>query len=64
MVSFLELQFNPKEEDIPNDIIMSSKQFKILNSKMNYLLQFMADTGGKNYVNRVEFDYLLKDQES
>lgn len=67
MISFAELQFNPEENDIPDELIMSimsSKQFKILNSKINSLLQFFANTGGKNYVTRVEFDYLMKAQEN
>ncbi|CAH1423667.1 unnamed protein product [Lactuca virosa] len=38
MVSFADLQFNPKEYDILDELIMSSKKFKILNSKMIYIL--------------------------
>ncbi|CAI9302167.1 unnamed protein product [Lactuca saligna] len=49
MVSFDDLQFNPKEEKLPNELIMSSKEYKILNSKLNYLLQIKSDTGGNNY---------------
>lgn len=43
---------------------MSGKEFKILNSKINSLLQVTADTGGKNYVTGAKMDYLLKAQES
>ncbi|CAH1413460.1 unnamed protein product [Lactuca virosa] len=64
MVSFVELQFNLEENDIPDELIMSSKHFMILNSKINYLLQITGDTGGRNYVTGVEMDYLLKDQQS
>ncbi|CAI9269990.1 unnamed protein product [Lactuca saligna] len=64
IVAFAKLQFNPKEKDIRNELIMLGKQFKILNSKMNSVLQLLANTGGKNYVSRVEFEYLLKAQES
>ncbi|CAI9303783.1 unnamed protein product [Lactuca saligna] len=64
MVSFAELQFNPDEEDILDNFIMSGKKFKILNSKMNSILQFLADTGRKNSVSGVEVEYLLKYQES
>lgn len=63
-VSFIEIQFNPEEEDIHDDLIISGKQYKILNSKMNSLFQFMGNTIGKNCVTRVEVDYLLKAQES
>ncbi|CAH1446505.1 unnamed protein product [Lactuca virosa] len=52
------------EENIPDELIMSGKQFKILNSKMNSILQFLADTGSKHYVSGVEVDYLLTTQES
>lgn len=38
MVSFAEIQFDPKEENIPDEMIMSGKKFKILNSKMNLIL--------------------------
>ncbi|CAI9298410.1 unnamed protein product [Lactuca saligna] len=39
MVSFVNLQFDPNEENVPDNLIMSRKEFKILNSKINYLLQ-------------------------
>ncbi|CAI9292929.1 unnamed protein product [Lactuca saligna] len=60
MVSFVELQFNLDEDDILDDLIMSGKQFKILNSKMNSILHFLADTGDKNSTCGVEVEYLLK----
>ncbi|CAI9289560.1 unnamed protein product [Lactuca saligna] len=64
MVSFAKIQFNPEEEDIFDDLIMSGKQFKILNSKMNSLFQIVADNEGKHYVTGTEMDYLMKAQES
>ncbi|CAI9284350.1 unnamed protein product [Lactuca saligna] len=64
MVSFVDLQFDPKKENVPDDLIISSKKFKILNSKINCLLQIQADTGGRNFVTRVEMEYLLKSQEN
>lgn len=64
MVSFTELQFDPEEDNIPNEMIMSGRQFNILNSKMNLILQFLADTGSKHSISGVEVDSLLKDQES
>ncbi|CAH1432086.1 unnamed protein product [Lactuca virosa] len=64
MVSFVELQFGHEEEDIPDDLFMSVKQFKILNCKMISILQFLADTGNKHSISGVEVEYLLKTQES
>ncbi|CAI9265557.1 unnamed protein product [Lactuca saligna] len=39
MVSFANLEFDPEEENVPDNMIMSSKQFRILNNKINSLLQ-------------------------
>ncbi|CAI9262683.1 unnamed protein product [Lactuca saligna] len=63
-VSFVNLQFDPEEENDPDDLIMPGKQFKILNSKINFLLQLQADTGGKNFMTVVEMKSLLKKQEN
>lgn len=60
MVSFADLQFDPDEDNIPDNMIMSGKQFKILNNKLNYLLQIQDDTGGRNFVSGVEMDFMLK----
>lgn len=35
MVSFADLIFDPKEDNVPRNMIMSRKHFKILNNKMN-----------------------------
>ncbi|CAI9286819.1 unnamed protein product [Lactuca saligna] len=64
MVSFVDLQFDYEEENIPDDLIMSGKQFKILNSKINSLLQIQADTGGKYFVAEFEMEYLMKAPET
>lgn len=37
MVSFVDVEFNPNDDDVPDEAIMSGKQFKILNSKMNLM---------------------------
>ena len=54
MVSFADMQFNPEEDDVPDDAINSGKQFKILNSKlnskMNSILHFLNDTFGKTFL--------------
>ena len=44
--SFADIEFNPEEENIPNNMLISRKQFKILNRKLNSLLQLQADAGG------------------
>lgn len=38
MVGFTELEFNPEENNVEDPDIMSSKQFNILNSKLNFNL--------------------------
>lgn len=43
---------------------MSSKQFKIFNSKINSMLQILADTGGKKSISGVEVEYIFKSRES
>lgn len=38
MVYFTELQFDREEDNIPDEMIMLGRQFKILNSKINSIL--------------------------
>ncbi|CAI9294800.1 unnamed protein product [Lactuca saligna] len=49
-----------EEDDVSDNAIISDKQFKILNSKMNSILQFLNDNVGKSFVISVEVEYLLK----
>lgn len=35
---YVESKFNIEEDDVPDNAIMSGKQFKILNSKLNSIL--------------------------
>lgn len=44
--TFADLEFDPEEEGIPDHMLMSGKQFKILNKKLNSILQSQADVGG------------------
>lgn len=39
MVSFAKIQFDSEEDSIRDPMLMSGKQFKILNHKLNSLLQ-------------------------
>lgn len=58
--SFVEILFNSEEENIPNRMLMSGKQFKILNRKLNCLLQIQADGGGKNLISSIDMDVMLE----
>lgn len=64
MVSFINLKFDPKEYNIPDNMLMLGKQFKILNNKLNSSLQIHADTGGQKFVSGVEVEFMLKSQEN
>ncbi|CAI9263344.1 unnamed protein product [Lactuca saligna] len=44
-------------------MLMSGKQFKILNRKLNSLLQLQADARGRNMFSGIEVDVMLKAQE-
>ncbi|CAI9298381.1 unnamed protein product [Lactuca saligna] len=46
--TFGDIHFDPEEEEIPDNMILTGKQFKILNQKLNSLLQIQADGGGKH----------------
>ena len=63
MGSFSEIQFDQGEENIPDHMLMSGKQFKILNRKLNSLLLLQANARGRNIVSGIEVDVMLKDQE-
>ncbi|CAI9285519.1 unnamed protein product [Lactuca saligna] len=62
--TFADIEFDPEEEDIPDHMLMSGKQFKILNKKLNYILQSQADARGMNSVSSIELDVMLKEQEA
>lgn len=63
MVSFVDIHFDPEEENIPNHLHMFAKQFKTLNKKLNSLLQFIADARIRNHVSGIEIDVVLTAQE-
>lgn len=63
MVSFGDLQLDPEEENIPDQMLMSRKQLKILNCKLNSLLQIQEDTRSRHFVSVIKVDVLLKAQE-
>ncbi|CAI9298233.1 unnamed protein product [Lactuca saligna] len=43
---------------------MPGKQFKILNNKLNSLLQIQADNRGRNFVFGFEMEYMLKSRDN
>lgn len=45
-------------------MLMSRKQSKILNNKLNSILQSQVDAVGRNYVSSVEVDVMLKAHEA
>ncbi|CAH1424772.1 unnamed protein product [Lactuca virosa] len=56
MVGFAALEFNPEEDDVPDNDIMSGKQFKIPNFKLISILLFVNDSIRKSSVSGVETD--------
>lgn len=61
--TFEALQFDSEEEEIQDHILMSGKQFKILNRKLNAIIQSQADSGSKSFMSGVEVEYLIKEAE-
>ncbi|CAI9261626.1 unnamed protein product [Lactuca saligna] len=57
--TFEALHFDQAEEDFPDHMLMTMKQFKILNSKLNSILQSQADVGSGG-VTSMEVDSLMK----
>ncbi|CAI9282257.1 unnamed protein product [Lactuca saligna] len=60
MVAFSDLEFHPKEDDVPDNVIMLGKQFKTLNSKLNLILHFLNDSVGKSSVSGFEVNVLIR----
>lgn len=58
--SFEALQFHDTEEEFPDHMLMTMKQFIILNSKLNSILQSQADIWGSSSVSSLEVDSMLK----
>ncbi|CAI9299159.1 unnamed protein product [Lactuca saligna] len=44
--TFENLEFDEEETDFPDHMLMTMKQFKILNTKLNSIIQSQADLGG------------------
>lgn len=65
-IEFAELEFDPEEEDIEDHAIMSGKQYTILNSNLNIVLQFLNDTStfSNSHLSKDDVEFLLKSQET
>ncbi|CAI9282432.1 unnamed protein product [Lactuca saligna] len=57
--TFKALHFDNFEEHFPDHMLMTMKQFKIMNSKLNSILQSQADVGSDG-VTSLEVDSLMK----
>ncbi|CAI9265242.1 unnamed protein product [Lactuca saligna] len=58
------IEFDSEEENILDNMLLTGKQFKILNRKLNSLLQIQVDGGDKHFVSSLEVDILLKGREN
>ncbi|CAI9270750.1 unnamed protein product [Lactuca saligna] len=61
-----ELEFDPEEEDIEDHAIMSGKQYTILNSNLNIVLQCLIDssTFSNSHFSKDDVEFLLKSQKT
>ncbi|CAI9271247.1 unnamed protein product [Lactuca saligna] len=57
--TFENLEFNEEETDFPNHMLLTMKQFKILNINLNSIIQSQADLGGGRSVSSLEVDGML-----
>ncbi|CAI9302133.1 unnamed protein product [Lactuca saligna] len=59
--TFENQEFDEEEIDFLDHMLMTMKQFKILNTKLNSILQSLADLGGVNSVTSLKVDDALKE---
>ncbi|CAI9270122.1 unnamed protein product [Lactuca saligna] len=62
--TFEDLEFQDEEEDFPNHMLITMKQYKILNQKLNSIIHSQADLGGGSSISSLEVDSMLKMCES
>ena len=60
---FEDIHFDSEEEDIPDHMLMTGKQFKILNHKLNAIIQSQVDSGRMSSISAMEVDIMLKGAE-
>ncbi|KAL7601073.1 hypothetical protein Lser_V15G24877 [Lactuca serriola] len=58
-----DIPFDSDEEDIPDHMLMTGKQFKILNQKLKAIIQSQADSGRMSLISAMEVDVMIKGAE-
>ncbi|KAL7609165.1 hypothetical protein Lser_V15G10960 [Lactuca serriola] len=58
-----DIPFDSDEEDIPDHMLMTGKQFKILNQKLETIIQTQADSGKMSSISAMEVDIMIKGAE-
>lgn len=62
LVEIVELEFDLEEVNVGDNAIMLGKQYIIMNSKLNTILQFLNDNAWKPFVSGEEVEFLLNSQ--
>ncbi|CAI9302926.1 unnamed protein product [Lactuca saligna] len=55
-----DIPFDSNEEDIPDHMLMTGKQFKILNQKLKTIIKTQVDSGRMSSISAMEVDVMLK----
>lgn len=63
MGTFVDSEFDSEEANMDDNAIMSGKQYKILNSIRNSIVQFINDNSGKSNLSGKQVEFLWKSQE-
>ncbi|KAL7591219.1 hypothetical protein Lser_V15G33877 [Lactuca serriola] len=58
-----DISFDSEEEEIPDHMLMTGKQFKILNQKLKTIIQSQADSGRMSSISAMEVDIMIKGAE-
>ncbi|KAL7609544.1 hypothetical protein Lser_V15G13888 [Lactuca serriola] len=58
-----DISFDSDEEEIPDHMLMTGKQFKILNQKLKTIIQSQADSGRMSSISAMEVDIMIKGAE-
>ncbi|KAL7604923.1 hypothetical protein Lser_V15G18161 [Lactuca serriola] len=59
-----DISFDSDEEEIPDHMLMTGKQFKILNQKLKTIIQSQADSGRMSSISAMEVDIMIKGAEN
>ncbi|KAL7602722.1 hypothetical protein Lser_V15G16687 [Lactuca serriola] len=58
-----DISFDSNEEDIPDHMLMTGNQFKILNQKLKAIIQSQADSGRMSSISAMEVNVMIKGAE-